>query len=607
MKAFIRKKLPIIILLLSALILLIRAFYGFCWSDETFYYAVAGRFVRGDVPLYEEWHPTQLNGVFLMPFVALFRLITGGCTGLILTFRILYVCVSTAIAYMAFRVLKKETGTFSALLGALLFLFYTHLNIATFSYYALTVLSSVTSILCLLHYLQNREQAHAARFLVYAGITCSVTVLSMPLLAVCYFVLAFALFLSVILANTRLLPASCSARIREAALLRMFFLHLLGILIVAVPFLLYLLSKLSVGDLIASVPYVLSDEEHAGTTLYVIFRRCFLNLSDQYGFLMKAWYVLMAVCLLRLLASCVHAFSKKHASVLRLSGSVLSALNLLLFAGFFLKSIGHTGYIQVALVLFSLPLFLLDEHRNYRLFFLFYPAGAAVAYCYTYGSTGSALYEEAVGFAVVNAAACAVITGYANSRLKEKENKAALILNAAVHTALVLCLVLTMFLRINNVYRDDKLPNLNAKITEGPGAGIYTTAEHLSDYNDVLQTIGQSCMLASYPDGTHKTFFVSRLAPFAYLCSDLTCAAPTPWRLSMSSERLMDYYALHPDRVPDVVLVLHEELGRYETCGDVEADPLPNANDPDGPLYRYMDEHAYTKKSVPCGTLFVKP
>lgn len=73
----------------------------------------------------------------------------------------------------------------------------------------------------------------------------------------------------------------------------------------------------------------------------------------------------------------------------------------------------------------------------------------------------------------------------------------------------------------------------------------------------------------------------------------------------MDSERLPLYYEQHPDRFPDVVLILNKEVGSYETSGDILGDPIPNENELSGELFEYIDRN-YTKKSVPCGTLYVK-
>jgi len=64
---------------------------------------------------------------------------------------------------------------------------------------------------------------------------------------------------------------------------------------------------------------------------------------------------------------------------------------------------------------------------------------------------------------------------------------------------------------------------------------------------------------------------------------------------------------MNPDRYPDLVLVLDEEYGSYETCGDVVADPNPNANEIGGFLLDYVTEHNYEKIPVPCGTLYRNP
>lgn len=42
------------LIILYGIILLIRAKYGFIWSDEGHYFAVSWRFVQGDLPLIHE-------------------------------------------------------------------------------------------------------------------------------------------------------------------------------------------------------------------------------------------------------------------------------------------------------------------------------------------------------------------------------------------------------------------------------------------------------------------------------------------------------------------------------------------------------------------------
>ena len=60
---------------LIAVILVVRCFYSFCWSDEGFYLSLVHRFWVGDRPFVDEWSGVQLYAVVLLPIYALYRYI----------------------------------------------------------------------------------------------------------------------------------------------------------------------------------------------------------------------------------------------------------------------------------------------------------------------------------------------------------------------------------------------------------------------------------------------------------------------------------------------------------------------------------------------------
>jgi hypothetical protein len=136
---------------------------------------------------------------------------------------------------------------------------------------------------------------------------------------------------------------------------------------------------------------------------------------------------------------------------------------------------------------------------------------------------------------------------------------------------------MTIVLRFTNVYRDAPVPKLTELITEGPAKGLYTTPGHKESYNAVLSDIREYC------SGEGCVFF-TKLLPWGYLSAGMKAGALTTWRTPLSSERLMQYYELHPDRIPDIVFVMDPDTGSYESCGDVAADPEPNANPFEGPV-----------------------
>ena len=188
-----------------------------------------------------------------------------------------------------------------------------------------------------------------------------------------------------------------------------------------------------------------------------------------------------------------------------------------------------------------------------------------------------------------------------------------------------------MTLRIVNIYRDAPLSALTGKIEAGPAKGLYTTEKHLTQYKEVYETLLAYCQSEDLPDPAAKddepvstegmaasreeeagvglnTIFISKLLPWGYLCTDLRVGAPTTWRTELGSERLREYYELNPDRIPELVLVLNDEYGTYDTCGDVEADPNPNAKElPEGFLTEYMKENNYETQETACGILYRKP
>ncbi len=607
MKPFLKKHYPMILLILCALILVVRAFYGFCWSDETFYYSISYRFLQGDAPFYEEWYPTQLNSIFLIPPVALYRLIAGGTDGIILTFRILYVIASFGIAVMIHRVLSKETSSHTALFTALLFLFYTHLNIVTFSYYAVSVLAGVLSMLCILHYLHVRTYAEADRFLLCAGAAFAVFILSMPSMVLFYVLCVFAVLIALALTKAPFLHEKARSVLAELKLFHIWLYHFFGICLVAVPFSVYFFTHVSAPNLISSLAYVLTDEEHEPTTMYVTFRKCFSNLSEAYGIFIKIFYLLFALSLLCFILKRQKTVREHFTHLLLRLECVIAAADVVVFAGMFFKGWGHTGYVQIALLLFSLPLFFLDRSPNVKLFLLFVVLGGCMAFSYTYTSSGSPLYTESIGFALASVVSPAFIMHYTNDLLS-KLNRPSLkvVLHSVSCCVILMTLLMTMTLRMTNIYRDDLPQNLTARIPDGPAAGIMTSPAHLNDYSTVLSTIETCCTRSAYPDGEHNLLLISKLLPWGYLCSDMKCASPYSWRSPVASERLSLYYGIHPDRYPDVVLVLDDHFGSYEACGDVVADPIPNQNDIGGDLYQYMLDHHFKQKSVPCGTLYVR-
>ncbi len=612
-----RAYFPYILLLLLSLILLIRAFYSFCSSDEPFYFSTAYRFFRGDSIFRHDWFPTQLSGVILLPFLSLFINCAKGTEGVLLFFRILYLIFSLMNAFLAFSLLKRHKSRPLSFSVSVCVLFYAHLNIATLSYYTISVQCFFSAMLLIYHSEKLPEGDKRGRFLIPAGILYALSVLALPTMALGYLLTVICLTALLLWAGPRKAPAFNSPgtgalreAVQKARLKELMSYTFIGILIPAVGFFIFLLFNVPIKDFIANIPFVLSDEEH-GTSLIYPLKKFFIGINMEYGAAAFAGYLLIVVSffldvLLRIRPRLLKELKREDLS------RPVFAVDTALFIMYFIKSYGHTGYIQTALCLFSLPLFFMTEKKDLTAFFTFFVNGMVFSLVYSYSSNGY-LYILSMGHFIASAAGMIFVADFCTQVLKREIPGPAASGKSAVSTLMAgLCIVVlsvtvlqTAALRIVNVYRDAPLPALTARIERGPGKGLYTTPGHLRQYEEVMEVLTEYAN--AEVSGGNDMLFISKLLPWGYLVSDLRTGAPTTWRTELGSDRLREYYSLNPDRIPSVVLVLDKEYGSYDTCGDVVADPIPNlSTDSEGFLPDYMKKNGYRVIPVACGTLFLR-
>ena len=58
--------IPYIVMTMIAILLAVRAKYGFIWSDEPFYFSTANRFLQGDKPIIDEWYTAQIYSILIV-------------------------------------------------------------------------------------------------------------------------------------------------------------------------------------------------------------------------------------------------------------------------------------------------------------------------------------------------------------------------------------------------------------------------------------------------------------------------------------------------------------------------------------------------------------
>lgn len=104
---------------------------------------------------------------------------------------------------------------------------------------------------------------------------------------------------------------------------------------------------------------------------------------------------------------------------------------------------------------------------------------------------------------------------------------------------------------MNYAWGDERLPALTRKMERGPLKGVYTTPETARWYGEVLDEL----------DGLGLTkedqLMVVGVAPWIYLYTEAGCGNYSTWQVHENSTYIHDYYALHPEKFPDVLYMAH--------------------------------------------------
>lgn len=591
-----KKNFAYVVMLICFAVLLWRSFYGFCWTDESFYVSTADRFYRGVVPLVGEWYRTQLSSVVMLPFYKIFILFTGSTDGIILYFRILYLVISTLVAFLYYRVLRKDYPDTVSLSAALIIMCYAHFNNATFSYYMLSFIFLAAALILIYDYKNNDSKTR----LIVSGMLIALSVLSMPAFAVGYAIVMVIVFAAVIAEKIPLIPDSVKSVIRDMNFPVISFWTIVGILIPATIFIVYMLGKVSLPELMNALSYSLVDNEHAEPLGYFIRKpnRC---LKEVFGDFTNVSYALIAITFL------FQKFLKKHEI-----RHFITIADILVFCVMAYLGRGRVGYIQAAFFLFMIPLFFITQKKNHRLFWLMTIPAGLVALIYSFTSSDF-LYVMAIGFAIASGAGLCIYYDLVKD-ISEDDLEDNMIKNIirVTGTACAIVLVLVTFaLRLKNVYRDAPIPQLTAKITTGVAKGLYTKEEHLRQYNDVNEVIGKYLkdtekfeIISGNPAGN---VLFSKILPWGYVESTLSCGYPTTWRATAYDDKqLNEYYNINKTSAPDVIMVLDTAYGSYDAAGDVEDDHNPNLDEMPDYWKDYIKNNGFTETKVGCGRLYFK-
>lgn len=512
------KSVTWIILAVSFTMLIVRCFFSFCQTDESFYVALIHRFWMGELLAVEEWHPVQFYAPALVPLYALFRLFSPQGNGVILYFRIIYTLLSLAVALLSFRVLTSKGWKF-ALPAALMILFYSRANIGGMSYYNLCFLMVVLD--CMLFI--NRGSAFCG------GIAAALAVLCNPYLGIAVIAL--------------IIYGVIRYRLRQKDIL----LFVAGVGAAAVLYV--LLFFRNIPEQLQGLRYVLSEPSHIGGVWNSI-------LNGIKGTVINSSVVLSFAAA----ALSVFALLNETGRWERLAFTVfyvLAAAAVLYRVVRCYNGVAGSVSAPVTVAAFPALLVLLKRKQAEKTETVLYFAGIATAISFMFASNtgGDAM---TVGFCISAMASFGIIlrlflsTGVSSDWERTVRRTALSIICGGLLVSFVLQ-------RLIGVYQDANLWELDTRLETGPAQGLYTTAEHAEQYHSICRTIGEAQEMMSEKD---VRVLHSKLLPWTYCCTDWEYGTASAF--NARNAWLQSYYQIHPEKIPDLVFIYEPEAGKFD-------------------------------------------
>lgn len=539
------KRLYAGILVALAAVLAIRAFYGFCWSDESFYLTFAQRLWHGQRLILDEWHPVQFYSVIFYPVLSCYRWLFGR-EGIYLFARFLYLALALGTSELVFYTFSRRYPMFASFLCAASVLAYSRGNIWGLSYYNLFLLFSLAA-LCLA--VLGKEKKLLPTI---SGLCLGFAVLCVPY---------FAIFVLLVLAIEIWKPDT-----RKQALW-----IILGICLGAAYFLLFFLPK-DIGAVMQNLREILSDPEHASGPA-ANFMLAVQDVKLIYG--RDVFLALFCAAYLWVVRKWMPQYKAAQLPglLLAFAGAVYS---------FWRCRRGETGFAAYSYCIYCLALFRWDTSDTLDL--MLRRLGAAMAVSMAMSSN-----TEAIVFTV---GLCVYAMGLMLPLSREKQW-------TRLTSAALACIMvgMTFSSRLTTVFRDGPMETLTVSMTQGPAKGIRTTQESAEQYDQILAMLDD--LEEKY--GEENPIFFTKILPWGYLACDYPCGAPTAWRTELSSARLQGYYESHPDFIPKLVVVLNSEIGKNP---DLDA---PNENTLTGWLWDYMEKNNYSCLEYPCANVYAAP
>ena len=511
---------------LIELLLIRRSFYAFNTADEVYYIGTSERIFRGEKVLIDEWNPTQqLCGFLLHPIYSLIRVVMGSTEGIVVASRFLYLIFEgmiTVLLYLRFQ--RRGMVSYGP---ALLFLLFVPFGICALSYNSIEF-----GILTLLLAVLSAQMEHSVPEFLLCGILMAVIVLANPFALVMYIIYGLiCLGVTIEKRGKRQEPEGVLA-------FKNFLWMTLGTGIILVFFLLFVFQRGTLQELFANVPHIIGDSEHENGGFVYKTIRYFELIFKSYRYM---FYGLGLIYLATMLDR-----KRYEHSVTYMILTSLAVIPSLIYYGFIAKHI-PINYQMLPLAFWSLEAYFVTKNKERRLFYGWYLPAMFFTMIVQYASN-TGIVNISAAYSLCSCVGLLFVAGW----MKEID-RSALCKTGRVLACLVVLLQFMggFYLRMTYTCGDEPMPLLTQRMERGPLKGVYTTEKTARWYEEVLDD------LDSLELTKEDKLMVVGVAPWIYLYTDAECGNYSTWQVHENSTYIHDYYALHPDKFPNVIYMAH--------------------------------------------------
>ena len=523
--------------------------------DESFYFTVPHRLLRGENLLIDEYHVSQfLSMLTYLPF-RLFYKINSGTQGIVICYRYLFVFLKMISSLFLYAKIRNKG--FISIPITFTFCHFFAMGVPSCSYYNLGII-----FLLLTSLLFFSEKPKKFTFFA-SGIMFSGLVLSYPLCALIYFVFLVIVFVRHKRTKKTALSENQSTS-PDPFSLRSLGEVTLGISLCAVAVLIFIFSRGGFTETILNIPNLFTDSEYVFPFLSEGSQNLFGgNFFKGLGPIGSYYYILYLIVLAVILFD---RNRKLHKIQYLTFSAVLMTVS---YIAIFVRMLTYEYYTFVLrfmpFLFFGLIVYILLEEKNKRLFNMW-------IFCLMFSILVN--ISSDVYYVCLQGGICANIPGVffvcdalkelrAHGNIKSSKKYKEYFRYAKLKKICAVLLVVTLALPFASevislsfeghvlAIEDYKLEleeEVSAVCTRGPLKNLKTTPSLLNKYNLILDDIDKIC------EKTDSPVYVFELMPWIYLYMDSAYCVYSAWFVESDLEtRQMDYFRTHPEKIPEYI------------------------------------------------------